>query len=222
MKARTALVTGASRGIGRAIAAELQRRGMTVLTPARSELDLGDDASIARYAAGLAQTVTVLVNDAGVNFIAPLESLEDGKVRETLQVNLLAPLRLIRLLAPAMAKEGYGRIVNISSIFSVVSRPGRVSYSISKAGLDALTRSLALELAPRGILVNGVAPGYVDTELTRRNNAPGEIRRIEGTIPLGRLARVDEIAALVGFLCSEENGYLTGQTILVDGGYTCA
>jgi NAD(P)-dependent dehydrogenase (short-subunit alcohol dehydrogenase family) len=218
--AYTALVTGASRGIGAAIAAALTEEGYSVLAPTRAAMDLCSDASIDAYAQSVAGPLHVLVNTAGINPIAPLSQIADSDMRETLQVNLLAPFRLSRAFAPRMIESGFGRIVNMSSIWSMVARGGRITYSMSKAALEGLTRSLAIELAPHGTLVNAVAPGYVLTDLTRQNNTEAELGDISRTIPLGRLAKPAEIAAVVAFLCSPRNTYITGQTIVVDGGYT--
>jgi NAD(P)-dependent dehydrogenase (short-subunit alcohol dehydrogenase family) len=217
---RTALVTGASRGIGAAIANKLAL-DCKVLMPSRTELDLGSDQSVESYLANLGQPVDILINDAGINRIAMLENIQKDDVRDTLQINLLAPFRLTQFLAPQMKARNYGRIVNISSLLSVISRAGRINYSMSKTALNAMTRSLAVELAPFNILVNSVAPGYVMTDLTRQNNSSTEIEKISQTIPVQRLAEPYEIANVVAFLCSEQNTYLTGQTIVVDGGYTC-
>jgi 3-oxoacyl-[acyl-carrier protein] reductase len=218
---RTALVTGASRGIGATIASKLMASDCKVLTPSRTELDLGSDRSMESYLASLDQPIDILINDAGINRIAMLENIQSADIKDTLQLNLLAPFRLIQFLAPQMKARNYGRIVNISSVWSVVSRAGRTSYTMSKTALNGMTRSLAVELAPFNILVNAVAPGYVMTDLTRQNNSPAEIEKISQTIPLQRLAEPQEIADVVSFLCSEQNTYLTGQTIVVDGGYTC-
>jgi 3-oxoacyl-[acyl-carrier protein] reductase len=140
---------------------------------------------------------------------------------ETLQVNLLAPMQLIKGVANQMMARRFGRIVNISSIWSVVSKKRRLTYSASKAALNGMTRALAIELAPHNILINAVAPGYVNTELTRQNNSEQDINVIKETIPLQRLAEPNEIAETVFFLCSERNTYITGQVITVDGGFTC-
>ena len=133
----------------------------------------------------------------------------------------MAPLQLIQTVALGIRENKFGRIVNISSIWSVVSRAGRISYSMSKTAINGMTRSLAIELAPFNILVNAVAPGYVLTDLTRHNNSEAELQKIGATIPLQRLANPAEIAKVVAFLCSDKNTYLTGQTIMVDGGYSC-
>jgi 3-oxoacyl-[acyl-carrier protein] reductase len=221
VKGRVALVTGAGRGIGRAIAERLREDGALVLAPSRAELDLLSNESIDRWCAALAQPVDVLVNDAGVNPLASAAEFTDADLGQTVQVNLLAPMRLARALTPGMARRGWGRVVNVSSIWSGVAKPRRFVYATTKAGLNGMTRALAVELAGSGVLVNAVAPGYVNTELTARNNPPEELARIAETIPVGRLAEPHEIAEVVAFLCSARNGYLTGQTIFVDGGFTC-
>jgi 3-oxoacyl-[acyl-carrier protein] reductase len=221
MSSPTALVTGASGGIGRAIAARLIQDGCRMIEPARVELDLSSLASVATYVSRFSTPVDVLVNCAGVNRLAYSADVSDADLGDTLATNLIGPVSLCRALAPRMVKRGFGRIVNISSIWSVVSKPGRLAYSISKAGLNALTRSLAVELARFNVLVNAVAPGFVDTALTRQNNSPDEIEAICRSIPMERLARPEEVAEVVAFLCSDRNTYITGQTIPVDGGFTC-
>ena len=221
MKGRTALVTGGSRGIGRAVVERFGQLGARVLAPTRAELDLTDAAAVEAYAAALDEPVDILVNNAGVNPLAGIDELTDDALAETLAVNLTAPLRLCRALAPGMAARGYGRIVNVSSVWTVVGRARRLPYTVSKTGLNGLTRALAVELAPRGVLVNAVAPGIVATELTRQNNTPGQIAALVGQIPLGRLAAVDELAEVIAFLASERNSYITGQVLLCDGGLSC-
>jgi NAD(P)-dependent dehydrogenase (short-subunit alcohol dehydrogenase family) len=218
---RTALITGGSRGIGAAIAQKLSTDGCVILAPTRQELDLDSDESIDTYLNEHGKHVDILVNVAGINRVASLSEMKDRDINDTLQVNLLAPLRIIRAVTPQMQQNGFGRIVNISSIWSIVSRPGRTNYTISKSAINGLTRSLAVELAPHNVLVNAVAPGYVMTDLTRQNNSAAELLQIKSTIPLQRLAEPEEIANLVSFLCSEQNTYLTGQTLVIDGGFTC-
>lgn len=217
----TALVTGASRGIGAAIVAQLEQDGCRVLTPSRSEMDLALPNSIEQYLANLHEDVDILVNNAGINQVGALDELELTNVTSTLQVNLLAAFQLAQYLSKGMKQRKYGRMVNISSLWSLVARSGRTSYAMSKTAINGMTRSMAIELAPYNTLVNAVAPGYVLTDLTRQNNSPEEIEKIAQAIPIKRLAAPEEIANMVAFLCSEKNSYLTGQTIFVDGGYTC-
>ena len=138
-----------------------------------------------------------------------------------LQINVTAPRKLLQAVIGGMASRHWGRIVNISSVFGVVSRARRAAYSATKAAINGLTRSAAIELGPDGIIVNAVCPGYVETDLTYINNSQAEIDAIKQTIPLRRLAAPREIARLVAFLCSDSNSYLTGQTIIADGGFTC-
>ena len=221
MSRRKALITGGSRGIGSSIADELEKRGFEVWTPTRQELDLSKPASVEAFVASHQPDVDVLVNNAGINRLSPLGEIAPSVWEEMQQVNLTAPLRLIQWASPFMRRQKWGRILNVSSIFSLVTRENRAPYSMTKAALNALTRSAAVEFGPDNVLANALCPGYVDTALTRQNNSPAEIAKIEATIPMGRLARAEELARVAGFLCSEENGYLTGQMIVVDGGFTC-
>jgi 3-oxoacyl-[acyl-carrier protein] reductase len=221
VKGRTALVTGASRGIGRAIAGRFAELGARVLTPSRSELDLADDASVDAYLAGLPTSVDILVNNAGINTLASLDELTDDDLARTMQVDLVSPIRLTRGIARGMSERGWGRIVNVSSIWGVVAKPRRFAYTVAKTGLIGMTRALAVELARSGVLVNAIAPGFVDTEMTRRNLSAAEIAAIESALPIGRLATPGEIAEVVAFLASERNGFITGQVVVADGGYSC-
>ena len=221
MPQRTALVTGAARGIGAAIGAALRAQDVRVLDAGRAEMNLSDSASITSWLGRHGGGVDILVNNAGINVLNDIEAITPEDWSEMVQVDLTAPLQLIQGVSPGMRARGWGRIVNISSIFGVITRERRGAYSAVKAGLNGLTRTAAVELAPHGVLVNSVCPGYVATDLTRQNNSPADIEKIETTIPAGRLAAPEEIARFVAWLCSEANTYLTGQTILVDGGFTC-
>jgi len=168
-----------------------------------------------------AGSVDVLVNNAGINFLKAIPDLDAATWDQMQQVNLAAPLRLIQWVAPFMRERKWGRILNISSVFSLVTKEKRCAYSMTKAALNALTRSAAVEFGPDGILVNSLCPGYVETEMTSKNNSPAELEMIKGTIPLRRLALPDDLARVAGFLCSEENNYITGQAVVADGGFTC-
>ena len=220
-EAKTALITGASRGIGAAIAARLQNEGVQVLSPSSKALDLASTISIDAYLSQLTDPVDILVNNAGINRLGSIDEISGKDFEEVIQVNLLGHFRLTQGLVKSMKARRYGRIVNISSIWSFVSRERRVTYSAAKAGLNGLTRALALELAPYHILVNAVAPGYINTELTKKNNTSEALERIAEDIPLGRLGEPSEIAECVAFLCSPKNSYMTGQVIVLDGGYLC-
>lgn len=219
---RTILVTGGARGIGAAIAARLREDGHEVCTPSRNELDLAAPESIDAYLRRHAnEPVDVLINNAGINILRSIEEIDDSAWHAMMQVNLTAALRLTQAIAPRMAIRGWGRILNVASIFAVVTRERRAAYSMTKAALASLTRTTAVEFGPRGVLVNALAPGYVDTELTRKNNPPEALRAIEASIPLRRMAQAAELAEVAAFLVSGRNTYLTGQTVLVDGGFTC-
>lgn len=221
---RTALVTGGARGIGFAIASELRQRGLAVLSPTRKDLDLADPASVNAFLAAQERNgppIDILVNNAGINHLAAVGDIAEDLWAEMVQVNLTAPLRLAQWCSRAMASRKWGRIVNVSSIFSVVTKERRSAYSAVKAGLNGLTRTLAVELGQHNVLVNAVGPGYVETEMTRQNNTHAEMERIAQSIPVRRLGQPAEIAKFVGFLCSDENTYITGQLILIDGGFTC-
>ncbi|MGA3007049.1 MAG: SDR family oxidoreductase [Opitutaceae bacterium] len=219
---RTVLLTGGSRGIGAAIAAELTRRGDRVVAPARAELDLAEPASIDAFLARQRELpVDILVNNAGINFLRGVPELDPATWQAMLQTNLTAALRLTQAYAPGMAARGWGRILNVSTIFSLVTRERRAAYSMTKAALNALTRSTAIEFGPGGVLANALAPGYVDTALTRQNNSPETIAALKASIPLRRLAQTGELAKVAAFLVSEDNTYLTGQAVVADGGFTC-
>ena len=221
MKGRVALITGASKGIGEEIAELFKFSGAKVLTPSHSELDLASNSSVESYASSLTGTIDILVNNAGINLLAELDELDQEVLKKTLQINLVAPLILTKLLAERMKSNRYGRIVNISSIWSVVAKEGRLAYTASKSALNGATRTLAVELGEHGILVNTIAPGYVNTELTSQNNSSEQLRLIRNNIPLKRLAEPNEIAQIAAFLCSEKNSYMTGQVLVADGGYVC-
>lgn len=222
MTVRTVLITGGARGIGAAIAATLSARGCRVIAPARSELDLSSPASVEAYViANRELAVDILINNAGINILRSIGEIDAASWQSMLQTNLSAALRLTQAFAPGMQARGWGRILNVSTIFSLVTKERRAAYSMTKAALNALTRSAAVEFGPSGVLVNALAPGYVDTALTRQNNSPEAIAAITVTIPLRRLAQAEELAQAAAFLVSEENTYLTGQTLVVDGGFTC-
>lgn len=217
---RVALITGSSRGIGKACADLFRENGIHVLAPSRSEMDLNSPESIRKYIKSLKNPVHILVNNAGINPIAEITNIDFEAGQNLMQTNFWAPVLLINLLAPGMKTQGYGRIVNTSSIWSIITKSGRGMYASSKAALNALTRTAAVELAEYNVLVNSVAPGYVSTELTKINNTPQQLETIKNNLPIKRLAEPREMAELIYFLCSEKNSFVTGQTIIADGGYS--
>ncbi len=232
---RRALVTGGTRGIGAAIAAALAQAGDEVVVtgtatrgraPAGCEYaacDFSRPGSLRTFARQVAgQRFDVLVNNAGINTIGEIEGYREDDFVRIQQVNVIAPFLLCRAVVPGMRQRRFGRIVNITSIFSVVSRIGRAAYSTSKFGLFGMSRALALEVAREDVLVNCVAPGFVETDLTRKTLGARGLREVARQVPVGRLAQPREIARVVQFLISDDNTYLTGQNIVVDGGYTCA
>ena len=221
MKKKTALVTGASRGIGKSIKESLLNEQIEVLSPSRNELDLSSSESIDNFLANLSTPIDILVNNAGILKVGQYNELSSDDFQEILQINVVAPFKLISGIVESMKRKKFGRIINISSIWGQKSREGRSIYSSSKAALDALTKSLALEFASYNVLINSVEPGYVDTELITKYNTDLELEKIKKTIPIQRFAKKIEISELVKFLCSEENSYITGQIITIDGGYIC-
>ena len=221
MSKRTALVTGASGGIGTEITKTFIRNGIDVISPDIEEMNLLDINSIDKYIEKISRPIDILINNAGINPLDFISELKDQNINQLMQINLLAPIRLTKLLCKGMMDRNYGRIINISSIWSVVSKEKRSMYSVTKAGLDSFTRSSAVEFAKYNILVNSIAPGFIETDLTRQNNTEEQLNTIKKAIPLNRLAAPEEVAEAVYFFASEKNTFITGQTILIDGGYSC-
>ena len=162
----------------------------------------------------------VIINNAGINDINDIEMVTDEEIERAMQINLVSPLKILRKFVPAMKEKRYGRIVNIGSIWGIVSKRGRVVYSMTKHGIHGITKTLAVELAEYNILVNTICPGYTLTELTYKNNSEEQIRNIEKDIPIQRMARPDEIADAIIYFAQDRNTYITGQLIAVDGGFT--
>jgi NAD(P)-dependent dehydrogenase (short-subunit alcohol dehydrogenase family) len=216
-----ALITGTSRGIGKAIKELFEKKGIQVFAPSRKEMDLMSNENIKKYVSSLNQDIDILVNNAGINDLAGLEEITNEKIQQMFQVNLTAQLQLIKFVAPTMKKNNYGRIVNISSIWCDFSKEKRMLYSIAKSGVKALTRSAAVELSEYNILVNAIAPGFVNTEMTSQNNTPEQIKTLAEMLPIKRIAEPEEIAQAVYFLASDKNTFITGQTIFADGGFSC-
>jgi 3-oxoacyl-[acyl-carrier protein] reductase len=233
LEGKTALVTGASRGIGRAIALELAQAGASVVVGYRSGAEEAE--AVAQEAGGRALQADVsdpdqarrlveesgdidlLVNNAGVTRDGLLARMPDDDWRSVLETNLGGMFYTCRAAARGMMKRRAGSIVNVSSIVGVRGNPGQTNYAAAKAGMIGFTKSLARELGPRGVRANVVAPGYVKTALT--DVLPGEARQaMLANTPLGRLGDPEDVARAVRFLCSDEASFVTGEVLLVDGG----
>ena len=230
---RTAVVTGATRGIGRAIAERLRADGARVAATGRAvagegpegcayrAADLSDAASTQDFADWLqALQPDILVNNAGANRLAPIDATDAETMAALHRLNVVAPMLLARAVLPAMRERRWGRIVNIASIWSLRSLPGRAAYSASKFGLDGLSAAIAAEVAADNVLVNCVSPGFVDTALLRRMLDEQGIAELVARVPMRRLAQPAEIAAFVAWLAGPENTFISGQNIPIDGGYT--
>jgi 3-oxoacyl-[acyl-carrier protein] reductase len=233
LNGRSALVTGGTRGIGAAIAQRLVRDGADVKVTGTSRdgtagggaayhaVDFSDAAATEAFAAGVAQwDVDILINNAGINRIGSFETIDLTDFDLVQTVNLRAPFVLCRAVVPGMRRRGWGRIVNIASIFGVVSAPRRAPYSASKFALDGMTAALAAEVARDGVLANCVSPGVIETDLTRRILGEDGIQDLVARVPIGRLGTPDEVAALVAWLAGPENTFVSGQNVVIDGGFT--
>jgi 3-oxoacyl-[acyl-carrier protein] reductase len=239
--AKTALVTGASRGIGQAVALELGRRGYAVVGTATSEagvdairasfqehglraraymVDIAERTGVEVLIADLAQAGSlpaVLVNNAGATYDNLLLRMTEDEWQRCIDVNLGGVYRLSKACLRAMMKARFGRIINVTSVVGATGNPGQCNYAAAKAGTIGFTRALAREVASRGITVNAVAPGFIDTDMTRglTDEWRAELLR---NIPLGRLGTAAEVAAAVAFLASRDAAYITGHTLHLNGG----
>jgi 3-oxoacyl-[acyl-carrier protein] reductase len=205
------LVTGGSRGIGRAIVALFIEKGHDVYSPTREELDLAKDFKLMRC------DFDIVINNGGIN---PLKTIEQINDREVMQVNYQAPLSIVQQCIPYMVAKGYGRVINIGSIWIGLSMPNRLAYSASKNAVHALTKSIVAEYGGQGILANTISPGFIATDLTYQNNTESQIQQIKDKVPLKRLGTTQEVAKLV-YQLTVENSFIAGQNIIIDGGYSC-
>lgn len=242
---KTALITGASRGLGKAMALALGQAGARLALVSRNleqlnetvtavrklggeaeafQADVADEAQVVRLeqaVAGELGRVQILINNAGTNIRKPVTDFTLDEWRLVMDTNLTSVFLMCRAFVPQMKGQGYGRIINMTSIMSHISLPGRTAYSASKSGLLGFTRALALELAPESITVNGISPGPFATEMnTPIMEDPVRNQEFISKIALGRWGKVEEIGGLAVYLCSEDSGFITGTDILIDGGWT--
>lgn len=232
---RRALVTGGNKGIGKAIALRLAASGADVTATGTDQsaldalkgeanvtavaLDLTDEAALDAFLKNVGG-FDILVNNAGINRHALVGDLNLDDFDDIMRINVRGAVVLAKALVPGMAAKGWGRVINITSIFSSVAKSARASYATSKFALAGFTKALALDYAAKGVLVNAVAPGFIGTEMTQRMLGEKGIAEMTAQVPVGRLGTPEEVANLVAFLASAENSFITGQNILIDGGFT--
>ncbi len=240
---KTALITGGTRGIGSAIANVLAAANANIIItgtressvePMVRELQSIGKGSVQGWVADFTDVVSleqicnkikslsnldILVNNAGTNQIVSIDGVQAADLSKILALNLQAPTLLSAASAPLMRETQWGRIINIASIWSVITKPGRAMYTASKFGIVGLTKTTAADLGTDNILVNAVSPGFTMTDLTNATVPVDEQKRIAEQIPMRRFAKPEEMANVILFLCSELNTYITGQNIVVDGGF---
>jgi NAD(P)-dependent dehydrogenase (short-subunit alcohol dehydrogenase family) len=243
---KTALITGASKGLGKAIALALAQAGARIALVSRDRTklndvaaeirasggnasvfvaDVTDEAQVAQVrdavAAQFGDTLHILINNAGINIRKPVTDFTLAEWNSVLTTNLTSVFLLCRAFVPMMKGRGYGRIINMTSMMSHISLPGRTAYSASKTALLGFNRALALELAAEKITVNGISPGVCDTEINTPLMQNPELRaQFLAKIPVGRFGEPSEIAKLALYLCSEDAGFITGTDVIIDGGWT--
>ena len=216
---KTILVTGGTGGIGSAVAALFdQFKGNVIVTNSKLA-NFKSNESVSRLLEELPD-IDIWVNCAGINTIDELDNIKEEDFDNIMQVNVKAPFLIAKHISKHMKKQQSGKIVNIASIWGEKTISKRLSYTTSKAALIGMTKTLAVELAKYNIQVNTVSPGFTNTKLTNSILTKAQIKKLVLSVPMGRMANPDEIARIVMFLCSSQNTYITGQNIIVDGGFS--
>lgn len=211
-------LTGGRGNIGNAIKNKFEKEGYQVISPTSQELNLLDMEQISSYIKQI-PSVTAVIHCAGINHPVAFENIDFDNFEQTLNINAVSFFKIMHEMIRSNKLQDKGHVLAISSIYGELSRKGRFAYTASKYCLNGMVKNLAIELAKSQIKVNGLAPGFVDTQLTHKNNSAEMIQKIKRSIPLGELAKVDDIANIAYFLASPSNNYITGQIVFADGGY---
>lgn len=215
-----ALILGGKGDIGSAITQKLRSNDIEATGVGRLDFDLTNPSQITDYFKDHGNQFDILIHSGGLNHPKNFEELSDAEIRESLNANVLGFLDVVRELTPYWKKNKFGRVLVISSLYGFLARKGRLPYVMSKHALNGAVKTLAMELASYGVLVNALSPGYISTKLTYKNNPPETIDRLVSGIPVGRMGEPNDIAEVAAFLCSSANRYINGQDIVVDGGYS--
>jgi 3-oxoacyl-[acyl-carrier protein] reductase len=211
-------LTGASGDIGQAINNVFEKNGCIVIAPRRQQLNLEDIASVRKYFKTADTKFDIIVHCAGFNNPKKINELTFEDIEKTAKINYMSFFELVKKMSPYMIRKKAGHILVISSLYSTISKSGRLAYTASKHALNGMVKTLACELGHNNILVNCLSPGFVDTRMTAKNNSKDAINLLVKKIPLQRLALPKDIANVAFYLCSQ-NTYITGQNIIVDGGF---
>tara|TARA_R110000822_G_scaffold158484_2_gene298029 strand:+ start:2791 stop:3447 length:657 start_codon:yes stop_codon:yes gene_type:complete len=214
-----ALITGGSGGIGESICTLFEDNGVEVVNPTRKELDLSNPNNINKYLSSI-DDLHIIINNAGVNNLTYIDDTTLKNLNDTFNVNFFSPYLITSHFLDKFRNQGYGRIVNVSSVLGSYSKTSRSTYSSSKAALHSLTKSIVLETKGFNILTNTISPGYIATDLTTKNNTPNALTKIKNSIPINKLGEPSEIAKWV-YNLTIGNNYINGQEIIIDGGLTC-
>ena len=215
-----ALILGGKGDIGSAITQKLSSDGVQATGVGRAQFDLTNVAQIDDYFDVHGSEFEILVHSGGLNHPKIFEELTDQEIRTSLDANLHGFLHVVRRLLPYWKQAGYGRMLVISSLYGFLARRGRLPYVMSKHALNGAVKTLAIELASYGVLVNSLSPGYIATKLTYQNNTEEAIARLVAGIPVGHMGDPTDVAEVAAFLCSSKNRYINGQDIVVDGGFS--
>lgn len=223
-KKKIVLISGASRGIGKDISNLFQNLGAKVIKLDSSQYDLRQESELLKLKKFIAKynKIDILVNNAGINYSELNLEFSLQKFNNLMNVNLKAPIFITSEVSKKMKKNKFGRIINISSIAATRVREGRTAYSASKFALEGFTKTLSVELAKYNILVNAVAPGFIDTDMTRKMLTKKEIKNLSDQVPLKKLGSTKDIANAVIFLASDMNNFINGHSLVVDGGFLSA